>query len=62
MDICPNCCEELVEKKYNHTKRLKCTECGYETSKREITEEIHTYYEVKAQRKKELYKQNDNLL
>lgn len=39
MHVCPNCSEELVNKKYRNKKRLKCTSCGYETSEWEIEQE-----------------------
>lgn len=60
MEICPNCCEELVKKKYNRSNRLKCTSCGYETSKWEIEQEEKEYLELKLQQEKEQYQQNEN--
>lgn len=45
MEICPNCCNDLVDKKYNNHNRLKCMECGYETSKGELEREMNSFIE-----------------
>lgn len=45
MEICPNCCNNLIDKKYNGHKRLKCMECGYETSKTELEKECESFIE-----------------
>ena len=53
MERCINCCSELVPKKYNGVKRLKCLECGYETSKNELEQETNTFIEsIKNHNKK----------
>lgn len=61
MEICPNCCEELKEKKYNHRKRLKCTSCGYETSSWEIEQESKEFMDRIQEANKQPYNQNDEL-
>ena len=57
--ICPNCCEELIEKKYKKSKwvsnRLKCMDCGYETSKYETEKENEEFLD--SLRKKNPYEE-----
>lgn len=60
MEICPNCCEELEKKKYNHSNRLKCTNCGYETSNWEIEKETEEFNERLREQRRELYRDNEN--
>lgn len=60
MELCPNCCEELIKKKYNHRARLKCMSCGYETSEWEIDHQAEEYFENKRLLEQEQYNDNEN--
>lgn len=59
MERCNNCSAELVEKKYNRFKRIKCMSCGFETSKREEEEETLEFLKTIEESNAKHYPQNN---